>query len=91
VERLCVLPDLTFLHVILFCISKTCVKISLYSVKRGICLRVKLSLDFIKGYGTFNQVVIVGILTFRRQAQEVMGEDAVARDITKAMSSDVRN
>ena len=67
-----VLPDLTLLHVVLLRVLETLFKILLDLVEERILSMLQPTLDLVEGDRSLDLLVVIGVLSFRRQTKEVV-------------------
>lgn len=78
VQVLRVFPDLTLLHVVLLRILEALLEVSLHLVKERVAAPVQPTFDVVQGNWTLDLLIVVGILPFGGQAEEVERQLAVA-------------
>ena len=66
-----VLPDLTLLHVVLLRVLETLFKVLLDLVEERILAMFQPTPDLVESYRSLDLLVVIGILSFRRQTMEV--------------------
>ena len=77
-----VLENLALPDVVPLCIPEACLQVVLNVIKRRVCEVVQLSLDVIESNWFLDLNVIIGVLPFGRQTQEVDRERSPPDDCT---------
>ena len=67
-----VLPDLTLLHVVLLRVLETLFKVLLDLVEERILSMLQPTPDLVESYRSLDLLVVIWILSFRRQTKEVV-------------------
>lgn len=67
-----VLPDLTLLHVVLLRVLETLFKVLLELVEERILSMLQPTPDLVESYRSLDLLVVIWILSFRRQTKEVV-------------------
>ena len=71
-EEFGVLPDLTLLHVVLLRVLETLFKVLLDLVEERILSMLQPTPDLVESYRSLDLLVVIWILSFRRQTKEVV-------------------
>ena len=84
VKEFCIFPDLTLLDVVLLRVLEALLEVRPNLLEERILSTLKSFLDVIEGYGPLDLVIVVGVLPFGRQTQEIVGQlpTAPARETT---------